>query len=174
MLLALDINSNRTGYAFGAREDAKPRSDAWKLPGGEDLPRACASLYNSISGVCGLIHPNFVAIEAPLQMMIGSAAGARPAFVLKTLYGAAIAAAHNAKARVAPVSVGTWRKYFIGAGNLKGPEAKERSIARCKQLGWKAENHDEAEACGVWAWGLSHCYREYRFQWSPLFAGVAA
>lgn len=171
MLLALDINSNRTGYMFGGPKDGQPRGGVWRLSGGEDLPRACGGLYNAISALAGLIHPNIVAIEAPLQM---SERSAHTALVLISLFGAASAAGNNARARVIPAHIGTWRKHFIGRGNLPGAEAKAQTLARCHLLGWKAENDDEGDACGVWSWGMATHYPQWAPKSTPLFGRSAA
>ena len=171
MLLALDLNSTRSGWAFGGPSDSVPRSGVWQLPGGGDLQRCCGGLYNSISTLCKLVHPKFVIIEAPLQM---GGRSAHTALVLMMLYGAATAAGHNAGARVEPVAVSTWRKHFIGHGNMKGDEAKDLAMQRCKMFRWPVENHDQAEALGIWDYGVSkYCKRAGALS-TPLFGRRAA
>lgn len=173
MLLALDINSNRTGFAFGGPSDGAPRAGCWRVPGAEDLPRACGALSNSIKELAALIKPKFVVIEAPLQIQ-GGGSNARVALVLISLYGAAIGASHTAGAFTIDGHVGTWRKHFIGVGNLKSDEAKRATIERCRLLGWPAQNHDEADACGLWSWGMATNYRQWAPQSTPLFGRPAA
>lgn len=168
-LLALDINSSRTGYMFGGPQDGSPRGGVWHMPSGSDLPRSCGAIANSISALSGLIHPSIVVIEAPLQMTERSA---HTALVLTSLYGAACGAAYNAGARVIPGHVQTWRKHFIQQGNLKSAEAKERTLERCKLLGWKADNHDEGDACGLWSWGMATNYPKWSPKSTPLFSGA--
>lgn len=51
---------------------------------------------------------------------------------------------------IAPIS--TWRKHFIGKGNHNGVIAKRLSLERCALLGWEAEDHNAAEAGGIWDW----------------------
>lgn len=48
------------------------------------------------------------------------------------------------------VSVGTWRKSFLGRGNLKGDVAKREAVKLCARLGWDAPDHNAAEAAGLW------------------------
>jgi Holliday junction resolvasome RuvABC endonuclease subunit len=148
---------------------------SWTMPGAEDLPRACAAISQSLAELCKMVHPSIVAIEAPLTI-INSTYGARPAFVLMSLYGAAAGAAHSAGARVVDGHIGTWRKAFLGKGNLPGKEAKRLAMERCEKLGWKVENHDEADAAGLWAWAMANNFRQWKPQdGSPLLAsGVAA
>ena len=172
MLLALDINSVRCGWAFGGPDDSFPRSDCWLLPGGADLTRSCMSLYNSISELSKLIHTTICVIEAPLN--IGDR-NPRSNLVLIALYGAANAAAGNAKARVIDAHVSTWRKTFLGMGYPPKGTAKQMALDRCKLLRWPAENHDQAEACGIWCWGMSISYPHWAPKGTPLFAqGEAA
>lgn len=169
MLLSLDINSARTGYAFGGPSDGAPRVGVWHLPGGEDLPRAAAGLYNAICELSKLLHPKIVIIEAPLQMGNRSA---RTALVLIALYGAACAAGNNAGARVIPAHVATWRKHFVDKGYPQ--DAKDAVAERCRVLGWSVDNHDEADAAGLWSWGMATNYRQWAPRSTPMFAAGAA
>lgn len=166
MLIALDINSERTGYALGGPDDGAPRAAVWTMAGGSDLPRACGTLYNSIIELSKVFHPRFVVIEAPLPA--GARGSAHAALVLISLYGAACAAGRNAGATVVPVAVSKWRKHFIGHGNLKGDVAKRMTLDRCRLMRWKAENHDEGDACGVWSWGMATRYRHWAPKSVPL------
>lgn len=176
-LVSLDINSRRVGVAIGDADSQAPRCFSWSMPGAEDLPRACASISSLLSELCKMEHPAIVVIEAPLTI-INSQYGARPAFVLMSLYGAAAGAAHNGGARVVDGNISTWRKSFLGRGNLPGKEAKRLATERCAQLGWKVENHDEADAAGLWAWAMATNFRNWKPQdGTPLFAqrqGAAA
>lgn len=165
MLLSCDVNSNRTGYMFGGPSDGAPRGGVWKMPGGDDLPRACAALYNSISELSKLIHPKIVVIEAPLQMGHRSA---RTALVLISLYGAACAAGNNAGARVIPANVATWRKHFVNQGFPDN--AKDAVAERCRILGWSVDNHDEADAAGIWSWGMATNFPKWSPKSTPLFS----
>lgn len=64
-----------------------------------------------------------------------------------------------------PVRVETWRKHFIGVGKLRHiensgerrKEGKRLVEQRCKVLGWKPQNDNEADAAGIWDWaGATH------------------
>ena len=52
-------------------------------------------------------------------------------------------------ARCYSVPIGTWRKHFIGIGNLPREAAKRRCLATCQRLGWHTMEEDAAEACGI-------------------------
>lgn len=49
--------------------------------------------------------------------------------------------------------IATWRKHFLGKGNLKTQEAKQAALRRCRLLKWEAPDHNAAEAGGIWDWG---------------------
>lgn len=54
------------------------------------------------------------------------------------------------------VSIGEWRKHFIGRGAAFGKDdPKEMAIRRCAQYGWHTQIADEAEACGILDYALS-------------------
>jgi len=53
------------------------------------------------------------------------------------------------------VDIGTWRKHFLGVGNLKRDEAKKRCIDKCNLLGWHPPDDNAADACGVLDFYLS-------------------
>lgn len=64
-----------------------------------------------------------------------------------------------------PVRSETWRKHFIGLGRLthietsaaRRKEYKRLAVQRCRQLGWRVDNDDEAEAAGIFDWaGATH------------------
>lgn len=49
------------------------------------------------------------------------------------------------------IAAGTWKKAFVGAGDVSKKERPYRPWVRCEQLGWRVRNNDEADACGIWA-----------------------
>lgn len=54
------------------------------------------------------------------------------------------------------VSVSTWRKAFLGRGNLKGDVAKRQAVRLCDRLGWgPPPDHNAAEAAGIWFWACT-------------------
>ena len=176
MILALDINSLQCGYAFGAPADSVPRGGVWKLPGASDLPRACAVLHASVLGLCGLIHPKLVVIEAALNR-VDRYHSARTNLVTIALYGAALAAASRAECACEDANVQTWRAHFLGKGNgnLPGKEAKALAMHLCnKVFGWTSATDDEAEAKGIWAWAMAKHYPQWSPKSTPLFGRPAA
>lgn len=173
-IIALDINSKSTGVAFGDADSPAPRCTTW-LPGGcaddDALIRACAGLYNSITELSKIVHPSIIVIEAPLNIPDRDPNTGR---ALLSLAFVAATAAQNVGARPVLGHVATWRKHFIGRGNLPGKEAKAAAIERCRILKWQVKGHDEAEAAGLWCWGMSKYFRHWAPNGTPLFAGKAA
>lgn len=51
------------------------------------------------------------------------------------------------------VQIRTWRKHFLGRGDLKTEVAKREAIKRCRLLKWDPPDHNAAEAGGIWDWG---------------------
>lgn len=51
---------------------------------------------------------------------------------------------------LATVASQTWRKSFLGKGNIKRDEAKKAAREVCKRMGWTATTDDEADAAGIW------------------------
>jgi len=171
MILSLDVNSEQTGFAFGGPDDSVPRGGVWQLPGGKDLPRACAVLHSSVAGLAGLIHPKVIVIEAPLNRS-DRFHSARSNLVTMALYGAALAAGSRAGAVCKDANVQTWRAHFLGKGkgNLPGEEAKAMAMHLCnKVFGWTSATHDEAEAKGIWAWAMATHYPKWSPKSTPLF-----
>lgn len=173
MLLALDINTNRVGWAFGGPADGGPRCGVWHLSGGEtgdDLKRSAAGLYNSISELSKLIRPEIIYVEAPFNPnpKKGGVSNAHVVFVSTALYGAAVAASANTRARVRDAHVQSWRKTFTGMGRPENP--KQVTMARCAQLGWVVKNDDEGDACGIWCHGMLLSYPRWSFKPAALFA----
>jgi hypothetical protein len=61
-----------------------------------------------------------------------------------------MAGAHGIPVLRAPIS--TWRKCFLGRGNLPRDAAKLAAKRQCRALGWAHEDDNAAEAGGIWFW----------------------
>lgn len=91
------------------------------------------------------------------------------------LYGVltGIVACKGIPIKVAPIQ--TWRKYFLGRGNLKGDEAKRQCLKLCEQLGWDTKgDHNAAEAGGIFSWACSQVAPRNVTRVEPLFARAAS
>jgi hypothetical protein len=78
-----------------------------------------------------------------------------------------LAKAKGVRAMRAPIS--SWRKYFLGRGNLKGDVAKRQAVRLCRELGWDAPDHNAAEAAGIWSWACAQVAPELAPRVEPLF-----
>jgi hypothetical protein len=95
-----------------------------------------------------------VAYEAPI--LSARAKGSADTMMMMIGLAAITEAVCSTKpVQVVSVAVSTWRVAFLGEGYPDDP--KGRAIAMCSELGWPVGSHDEADACGVWAWAhLNH------------------
>jgi hypothetical protein len=82
------------------------------------------------------------------------------------------AAARSRGIKILPAHIGTWRKYALGVGNLRGAEAKAGMVRLVKGLGWGDVGHDAAEAAGIWLWASGQLAPERVQYTQPLFIGV--
>lgn len=176
MIFALDLNSHRCGWAVGGPEDPRPRVGSWQLFGTQtedDLARSLATLYRSIADLSRLLKPRFVYYEAPFNAQDGrgktNATSIRSGLSLAAI---AMAAGRNAGAITKPISTQTWRKTFCGHGRPEDP--KGATMDRCALLGWPVNNHDEADAAGVWCHAMCIEYRHWAPNSTALFAGRVA
>ncbi len=151
MLLAADISFS-TGVAWGRAGDARPRTALYKLTE-TDLDMAIVQLDEAVTMICQMEKVTHFVFEASMRV-VNQEHSYDSAFVLISLQAVARRAAKRAGARIIPVNVATWRKHFIGSGNLPGHVAKQKAQQRCTQLGYTFQNVDVAEACGVWDYGI--------------------
>lgn len=174
MLLSLDINSRATGFAFGDEKSSCPRGGTWSTPGCADddrMNRTLAALYNSISELSKVIHPQIVLFEAPFNPQAKEKGETTHQTVVNLFRLEAVArtAGVNTGARIVkPIAVQTWRKTFTGHGRPENP--KEATQARCRLLGWKYGSEDEADAIGLWAHGMSVYFPRWAPKATPLFS----
>ena len=65
--------------------------------------------------------------------------------------------------------VNSVRGHFLGTRKLQRDPAKDATLARCRKLGWEAENTDEADALALWHFACSLIDPELALQVSPMF-----
>jgi hypothetical protein len=174
--LALDMNTRRVGLASGGEGDRRPFLTSIQLFGTEcedDLARSCAALYRNISDFCKLTHPAFVIYEAPFNPQDGRGnTNYNSIRGLISLAAIAMAAGQNSGARTVPANIQRWRKHFLGTAYPADP--KQAALDQCAAYGWTPKNHDEADAGGVWHWGVSTHFKNAALPCSPMFAIVKA
>lgn len=174
MLIGIDGSTTATGFAFGGVNDGAPKGGTWKLPGASEevFDLTLARVSDSVASLARLIRAERICIEAPL-LLADAEHSAHTAMALIQLTGAIRSAAKRAGCEVTLTAVSTVRKHFINHGRLPRVEAKLAVQARCKLLGWSFVDGDHADANAVWCWGMSHFYKSWSPQGTPLFAARA-
>jgi hypothetical protein len=173
VLLALDLSSVATGFAFGDASYAAPKTGVWKLPGAaEDVfDRTLSVLGESIIALCRVIRAKRVIVEAMIpQMHQGSSAHTQAA--LAQLTGVACGAGYTAtKQAVGRHAVSTVRKHFCGVGFPEKP--KYAVMEACRVLGWQVAEHNAGDAAALWSYGMSLLHPKWAPRSTPLFRGAA-
>ena len=147
IILALDISKRRTGAAVGV--GANPPHTTSQAFTGETMGAVGAAYTRWLRDKLRVDKPDLVAFEAPL--LSAQAKGSTDTLmILSGLCFTTMTLCSIHKIRCVSVAVSTWRKAFIGHGFPTDPKAA--ALSMCASLGWTPRNHDEAEACGVWAW----------------------
>jgi hypothetical protein len=152
-ILALDIAS-RTGFAHGYATD-KPIIGSKQLSYSDmENVEIFAKAAHWIATLSRDLPITDAFIEAPIapQVMMGKTNPAT-SLLLLGLFGVISGHIGARGIRIKVVPVPTWRKAFLGAGMLKSKDAKDRSLKQCANLGWSVDNHDAAEAAGIWFYG---------------------
>jgi hypothetical protein len=61
-----------------------------------------------------------------------------------------LAIAQRRRVPVQEFPVSAIRKHFLGHAGLKRADAKLKTMARCRQIGWAVANDNEADAAACW------------------------
>jgi hypothetical protein len=164
-VLGIDLSSRSAGFAYGAPGE-KPR--LWSVDFMRDGD--VHDFYGNLTAYTAtVLRDNPIKLVAIEELIAPSAMAGRSNndVTMTTVGGYAIVIGiiKCKKIPYQPVRVETWRKHFIGIGKLthiKKPaerrkEGKRLAVQRCRQLGWKVDNDDEADAAGIWDWaGATH------------------
>lgn len=102
-----------------------------------------------------LTQPRAVFIEAPRGASVWGNTNADTNMRLIGLWAAIAGVVKARKIHCQRGSVSTIRKFFIGVGNMPGPQAKKEVIRVCRSLGWDVANDNEADAAAGWLWACS-------------------
>lgn len=153
-VLALDVSSSATGWAFGW-PDAAPDSGVFRFKG-ETEDEIWVSALKWLNTTMTVLAPEIVAIEAPI--MSSSPRGGSNPKTQMVLLGLQAVLRAVVKARVPGaamlVNVSTARKAFTGRGTYPSGEAKAAVQAECIRRGWldyEQMQADRADALCVWA-----------------------
>lgn len=154
-ILALDVSSTITGWAFGLPNE-KPISgiDRWKRAGDtedEVFRRGMVWLHRQI----GVLRPAIVAIEAPIKASGGGFTNPASQTMLLGLQGVLRAVVKSTlPGRAHLIGSATARKTFTGRGTYGSGEAKIAVQAEVVRRGWLSledAQPDRCDALCLWA-----------------------
>lgn len=160
-VLALDIATN-TGCAFDrAITPGVPICRSYCCPQGllgHRLKHFVVWLHKAAT----FIKPDVIAIEAPL---IAGSRNAQSTRLLVSLNGAAHYIAACVGARVIERHNGSIKKFWTQNGKAD----KAAMMQMCRTLGWQVDNHDEADACALWAMVKAELEPSFSYRTTPLW-----
>jgi hypothetical protein len=151
-ILALDL-AKRTGWARGIL-NTEELLEFGSVTFGKENASNYARFAHALRWAVDIFKndpPDVLVIEAPIQVQAFSVQqGAKilfglPAVITAVAHECGVYAIHEHDVR-------DIRNLFIGHRRLKTQQAKEATMRRCKQLGWKVEDHNAADACALWAY----------------------
>jgi hypothetical protein len=154
MILALDISKRSTGFALWEEGSHSARYGTWIL-GSELTPNGATycKLHQQMHDLYRLSKFEHLFFEEPLHP--AKLQGHTNIDSIRVLSGLAAHAESFGEAMgmrtINAVNLSSWRSKFIGPQKrgTKRVTLKELSIERCRQLGWKPKNDDEADALGI-------------------------
>lgn len=173
-VLALDQSKSCTGWALWAPGLRRPASGHFSL-GSEYTSRSrvfCRlhELLTDLQRAAGHIDALFY--EQPLIMSQGSSAD-----TMTLLFGIASHIESWGEANrcriIRATHAATWRRHFIGKmAKAKTAELKDRAMERCRQLGFRPQKHDEAEAIGILDYACDDLQLTPPWRDAALFGGA--
>jgi hypothetical protein len=151
--LALDLSIRSTGFAWWKEGQAKPVCGTWELaPHINHAARAFVRLHRRLLDLHDLMPIDDIVFEeaVPPHKLHGNSSA-------QTIAAAAGLAAHVMSfaeaigANWRSVSIGAWRKHFVGSmpRGTKTPEWKHLAMMRCREFEIEVLKHDAAEAAGM-------------------------
>ena len=165
-IAALDLAS-LTGIAIGRPGEAPEcRTEAL----GEPKNRG-AALMRVVSTLIRDDGADELVIEAPVLKM-GPKASADTLRILVGLAEIAKAAATYLRTPCVEIEVSTVRKHFLGFNPKGRDNAKRLVLGRCRALGWRVRNDNEADAAALLDCRLSQISAAHAVAGAPLFRGA--
>lgn len=168
-VLALDIASN-LGWCRGDHADPTPRfgSVRFGVEGSSNPCRFAHAIRWAVAAFKDQPLPDVLVIEG--NIAIRAFSQDQTARILFGLAGAILGVAYECGHYAYDAhSVRDVRKIFLGAGSLSTAVAKKAAVRRCHQLGWHVTDHDQADACALWAYHIIG-----RIETQPLLNRIAA
>jgi crossover junction endodeoxyribonuclease RuvC len=166
-ILALDLAA-RTGWAFGAALDCSPLSGSVRFAKpGASLGMVFSTCRTWVRDVALLHQPDVIVFESP--MTPEHMAGRTNAATIRLLVGLAAIVEEACFGRdVREAKVIDIRRHFIGS-NPRRAEAKTRTIAACRRLGFSPVDDNAADALALWHYQATVFEPLLSLQTHPLF-----
>lgn len=180
-VLALDT-STKTGWAHDNVEGNRPVSGVLRIGSymPDHLPDTLSRLHFFVFDKVKDNGIGAVVIEKPLSVYAHAGWEGKGKFdgkarkdpdlaeALLAFVAVAQCAAACAGAAVYVSHQATVRRHFTGSG--RNPDPKAAVMHRCKVLGWKYEDDNEADALSIWDYGKSILSPGWGWQSTPLLA----
>lgn len=145
-LLALDL-ATETGFAVGS-PDGEPTYGSFRIFDvgiGAFLDAFETWLTKQVRDY----QPGLVVFEAPILKKEGTQIST--VRKLTSLAGITEMVCHRSETQVLEAHLQSVKKYFSGKGNA----TKEDMIQSAHRWGWPTDNHNQADALGIWAYTIS-------------------
>jgi hypothetical protein len=166
-ILALDLAA-RTGWALGGMHDCVPLSGSIRFAKpGASLGMIFSTCRTWVRDLVLLHQPNVIVFESP--MTPGHMSGRTNATTIRLLIGlTAIVEEATFGLDVREAKVIDIRRHFIGS-NPRRAEAKTKTIAACRRLGWTPVDDNAADALALWHYQATVFEPLLSLQTHPLF-----
>lgn len=136
--------------------------------GGGDHSAAFASAFVFARDLIDRHKPDLIALEEAFAR-----GGRDTGSALKLTFGLRSVILTVARIRGVPTvefAVSTIDKHFLGHRQTAGRKRRKLAVAdRCRQLGWRCEDEDQADACAVWDLACSRINRDHAVVTAPIF-----
>lgn len=172
-ILALDI-ATRSGWAFG-RPGEIPSSGSIRLaPSGSSNGAIGRGMLRWLTDFITVNNPDMIYYEVPLDPR--HKGGQTTFATARILLGLPFLVETISEARgvfkLREAGVQDVRKYFVGQARPK--DKKQAVIARCRELGWKAEDDNAADALALWSFACAVEAPSSSIETAPLFSKAEA
>lgn len=168
IILGFDQAPRGIGFAHG-EPGSVPTRGWYELPNfGDNTARLGEAVYDWVKIFAAEVRAGRIYFEQIISRRTG--------FDYQTFYKQAtvgcnieIAAAHiGLRDHVFEINIADWRReFYAGARPPKGCDElsnawKEMAVKECARRGWWTDNHNAAEACGIWDFGCKNADKVYK------------
>lgn len=145
--LALDL-ATVTGWAVHSTGMDRPFFGSLRLPSqAREIGPSAAKLWEFLNDQHKMHQFTHIVFEA---QHVAEKMNVDTIYKLISLGGITEFFAHAAGIKCYKVSIGEWRKHFLGRGSgINRETAKRMCIAECEKFGWDTLDDNAAEACGL-------------------------